>query len=470
MNDSSTRHIFTVLGLALLLLLGASVLPWSTLTDNRIKDFRLWEDLFPRDDESRQLMADNSSVDPELLVLEQEMSEQAGDIVPADTLENDMVAWIPPMTEAPRCEGHVVIENYSAEPALARFKSALAQADSRPVRIAVVGDSFIEGDIFTQDLRRLLQERYGGAGVGYLCIHSDLPGFRRTVRQSCSGWKLHNILNQGRSDTIRNFSSEFAVSQDNASTTFNGTNFSAGTAAWSRSKAVFIARDTASVTLEIDGESRVFTLEPSARPQSIELDGNTTSLKIKDLTPGLLSLGVYLDGATGVSVDCISNRGSSGLNLRQVKARNAQAVAYDLIILEFGINALTAEQTNYASYTIGIRKSIEHLKELFPDADILLMGIADRGSKVNGVVKSLPTCNAMTDAQRKAAHETGICFYDIRAAQGGENAVVDWRSRGLVNADYIHLNHKGGAALAEEFVTGLLLSLEPNTLSSNELP
>ena len=36
----------------------------------------------------------------------------------------------------------------------------------RPVRIAVLGDSFIEGDILTADLREKLQQAYGGGGAG----------------------------------------------------------------------------------------------------------------------------------------------------------------------------------------------------------------------------------------------------------------------------------------------------------------
>lgn len=36
----------------------------------------------------------------------------------------------------------------------------------RPVRIAVLGDSFIEGDILTADLRERLQQAYGGGGAG----------------------------------------------------------------------------------------------------------------------------------------------------------------------------------------------------------------------------------------------------------------------------------------------------------------
>ena len=37
---------------------------------------------------------------------------------------------------------------------------------NRPVRIAYFGDSFIEGDILTSNLRELFQQHFGGSGVG----------------------------------------------------------------------------------------------------------------------------------------------------------------------------------------------------------------------------------------------------------------------------------------------------------------
>ena len=50
------------------------------------------------------------------------------------------------------------MEDYSPDGnGLKRFKSALAQAGNRVVRIAFLGDSYIEGDIFTQDVREKLR-------------------------------------------------------------------------------------------------------------------------------------------------------------------------------------------------------------------------------------------------------------------------------------------------------------------------
>lgn len=61
------------------------------------------------------------------------------------------------------------------------------------VRIAVFGDSFIEADIFTADLREMLQKRYGGCGVGFVTITSMTSGFRPTVRHSFGGWSSHAV-------------------------------------------------------------------------------------------------------------------------------------------------------------------------------------------------------------------------------------------------------------------------------------
>lgn len=474
MNDpsGSTRHILIILGTALVLLFGASLVSWSDLTGDRIKDFNLLADLLPQTERQRTTTGDGalSGADPHLAELEAELNAEQAESGSQDASQSEdsdagtpavrEEEYIPSHSEAPKIDGHVVIENYTGGPTLEKFSDALARAAERPVRVAIFGDSFIEGDIFSQDVRRLLQEQYGGKGAGYLCVHSEMPGFRNSVRQSSSGWDLRSILNMHRNDSIHTVTGEYAISRSGATATFRGNSDISTLASWNRSRAVFLAPDTAHVTMETDGDSRTFTLHPSSVPQTIEIDGTTSMLKIKDVTPGITCLGVYLDGEHGVSVDCISNRGSSGLNLRQARRSNSHVVDYDLIILEFGINAMSEQQTNYNSYGIGMKRVIEHIKELFPDADILMFGIADRGSKVNGVVRSLPVCAAMTKAQRDAARDTRIHFYDLRAAQGGENAIVSWRERGLVNADYIHLNHKGGKVMAQEFVTGLLLSID----------
>lgn len=130
-------------------------------------------------------------------------------------------------------------------------------------------------------------------------------------------------------------------------------------------------------------------------------------------------------------------------------------VDYDLIIMEYGINALSEKQTEYSAYRKVMTQVAKHLKACYPNADIVLLGIGDRGVKKNGQVQSIPTAPAMVKAQRDAARDAGILFWDTREAMGGEGAIINWRELKLVNGDYIHLNGNGGARLAEEFVKSL---------------
>ena len=61
-------------------------------------------------------------------------------------------------------------------------------------RIAFFGDSFIEGDIFCADVRNLLQDQFGGNGVGFVPITSEVAQFRNTIGHSFTGFRSHSIV------------------------------------------------------------------------------------------------------------------------------------------------------------------------------------------------------------------------------------------------------------------------------------
>ncbi|MCH5325791.1 MAG: hypothetical protein J1E29_01145, partial [Duncaniella sp.] len=95
----------------------------------------------------------------------------------------------------------------------------------------------------------------------------------------------------------------------------------------------------------------------------------------------------------------------------------------------------------------------------YPRADILVMGVGDRGEKRGGSVVSMSTAPAMITAQRDAARRAHCLFWDTREAMGGEGAVVEWSAAGDINKDYIHMTHKGGARLARQLFNAIQHSL-----------
>ncbi|PKL81788.1 MAG: hypothetical protein CVV24_13420, partial [Ignavibacteriae bacterium HGW-Ignavibacteriae-3] len=69
---------------------------------------------------------------------------------------------------------------------LSYFFDALKNSKSKTVRIAHYGDSAIEGDLITADLRESFQSKFGGNGVGWLGITSQDITFRQTTKHSFS--------------------------------------------------------------------------------------------------------------------------------------------------------------------------------------------------------------------------------------------------------------------------------------------
>lgn len=470
-KGSPTLIILLALGLVVAL----SQLPLSRWSGGMVKDFSLFSDILreaPLDSTSAEAdSTDLSGIDPELLaVMKQEEKARAEEmkrvtdpVNAGDSILSQPIDTIIHPVKAPRQGELVIIEDYSpSQNGLVQLRHALSQGGM--ARIAVVGDSYIEGDIFTQDLRNLLQETYGGEGVGYVSMHTDFPGFRRTVRQGGSGWETY-LADKKAERRYLDLAEQYAVPTGNANATYRGTDAYGTTRSWSRSRFLFIAPDDALISVKTAGgewEQRNITGSDSV--QCIEMTGNTNDFALRTSSTSLVGLGVWLDGERGVSVDCMSSRGFSGITLTRISSslcrQMAATIDYNLIILEFGINAMSAKQTNYSVYSNRMVDVINHVRLCYPRADILVMGVGDRGEKRGGVVCSMATATSMISAQRDAARRAQCLFWDTREAMGGEGAVVEWSDAGLINKDYIHMTHKGGARLARALFEALQHDLQ----------
>ena len=87
--------------------------------------------------------------------------------------------------------GMTCIEDYSDSTmrGMTRFYQALDELAKAPHSgsYCLFQQLLIEADILTADLREMLQQKYGGCGVGFVTITSMTSGFRPTVRHSFSG-------------------------------------------------------------------------------------------------------------------------------------------------------------------------------------------------------------------------------------------------------------------------------------------
>ncbi|MCM1441854.1 MAG: GDSL-type esterase/lipase family protein [Roseburia sp.] len=457
--------------LTVALLIGASFVPWEKITAGRVKGFSLWSDLVDAGtDSNEEQFNDAAPIDPKLaeLMAEETTPAERSSTETTDTIVVDTLRAI----EEPRplyvvrrdtTTGIVSIEDYSADSnGLERLRLALTYRGHG--RIAVVGDSYIEGDIFTQDLRSKLQSDLGGSGVGYMGLHSDFPGFRRSVRQSGSGWRVHEIGKKGSVTDYEPLAEHYYTPEAEATATYKATDKVANASSWNVSRLLLIAPNGGTVSVTTDLGTKEFHLDAVRDSvQSIDVIGATARATFKTSEPSIVALGAWLESSGGIGVDCMSSRGFSGLTLEEINPLLSQQMSkyidYQLIVLEFGINAMSPGQKNFNVYRRAIVRVVEHLRQCYPGADFLIMGIGDRGEKRGGEVRSMASVAYMIDAQRHAAAEAGCMFWDTREAMGGEDAIVEWTRQGLTNKDYIHMTHKGGERLATEFYNALMEKL-----------
>lgn len=468
---------FIIVLVAVLIVGGISYLPLEQITDGKMKNFNLLADIFdaPTDTVAAPAADATEGIDPELaeamrqgeilpVQVEEEVDTTSAKVsaatVPSATANVQaapVIDTIVMQTKPARVGSLVQIEDYtSSQGGLRRLRSAVNSG--RLARIAVIGDSYIEGDIMTQDLRDQLQSAYGGSGVGYMNMFSEFPGFRRSVKQSGKGWTEFAASKKGGSEQYYGISEHYFKPSGTGSAEYKGTSSLQHTSRWDMSKFLFIAPQGGSIKAKIGEEWKSFDVEASPAVQCISIPGSTAQFAVETSSP-IIALGVWLDANKGVSVDCMSSRGYSGITLTKVSPaltrQMSKYVDYDLIILEFGINAMSAGQKDYKVYANRMVGVVNHVRNCYPNADILIMGVGDRGEKSGGTVKSMAAGNYMISAQRDVARRTHTLFWDTKEAMGGENAIVEWSKNGMANKDYIHLTHKGGKQLATELTNAI---------------
>ena len=447
-NKNKTGKVVLIAVIALAVVFGVSFIPLEKWSGGRVKDFSLFRDILPDSLLSSDGGDSVEQIDPELLKAQQQASAVAAQLDEnGQPIYNDsIISDVKPT----RVGDMTVIEDYTVgEVGLYHMKKALQEG--RLARMTVLGDSYIEGDIFTQNLRENLHAVYGGCGTGYMSMHSDFPGVRRSVTQGGEGWIEYSAAKKCDHKYV-GVSEHYYMPKGNALATYKGVTALKHVDQWNVSQFLFIAPESTTIMVKTTADWVEYPVTGSPDVQSITVEGLTGEFDVRTSSRKLVALGVWLDGIKGVSVDCMSSRGYSGVTLSKVSVelcrQMAKYVDYDLIVLEFGINAMTSKQTDYTIYANKLVEVINHVRRCYPSADILLMGIGDRGEKVAGSVKSMRSAPYMVQAQRDAARRAQCLFWDTRDAMGGDDAIVRWSSEGKANKDYIHLTHKGGADLA----------------------
>ena len=357
------------------------------------------------------------------------------------------------------------IEDYSlGHIGLQRFFAALKNRRelNRPVRVAFLGDSFIEGDIMVADFRSGMQKEFGGRGVGFVPVTSVAAQFRPTVEQRASGWTTWSMLTDHEHGyTLSGMM--FEANEENASIHVKTTKRYPELQTFSSLKLIYEQNKNTEMRLVCNASAD--TLQEMLPATSIvtqyELEGMFTEADFTfKNTPEFRALGVAMEDHSGIVVDNFSLRGNSGMILERLDVSRCQALnkirPYDLIVLQYGLNVVSDSVMNYGWYSSRMVKVINHIQLCFPEADILMLGVSDRSRQDDGEFETMPAVLALLHAQRQAAKKAGVPFWNVFGAMGGENSMVRFVELNWASKDYTHLSFRGGREIADALLKALL--------------
>lgn len=358
----------------------------------------------------------------------------------------------------------IPIEDFDSLPhsSFDRFCRKMAAGDSL-VRIAFLGDSFVEADILTADLRELFQTKYGGCGAGFAPMATPLTRYRPTIKSAWEGWSAHNIMQYNRTEEPAKsrfpFSGWISRPTNGVSITWSATSARQHLDSCHVARLHFISRSNARLEVSVNEQKpQSYIFEASEQLQEIVVEDpaiSSLTLRVVSGAQGFLGYGVVFEGDSGVVLDNYSVRSNNGRAMLwsspEINSQIDEAVGgYDMVILQYGLNIMQSGVVHYTNYGAQVELMIAFARECFPAAAIVVMGVSDRWVKENGEYRQMiAESTALTSYQREAAQNQGVCFWNTCAAMASQGGMKCFVEQGLAAKDHTHINAKGGAKIAQ---------------------
>jgi len=466
MNKIARTFIFV--GLVVVILLAMHLLPTLNVGDTELRHVNILSDVLPEVYQQRDGIDVIPKPEPPKPIVPRATATtgltdtSVSGSQPATKVQLDTTAAMPVVSSD-------LIADYSEGKAggLAHFYHKLAHPSSdRPVRIAYYGDSFIEGDILTGDLRELLQSRFGGSGVGWVDCDDHLKGFRQTVKRKAVGFTAHEVVKKPFNHQCEGIAQRYFVPGENSRLWITGVKAKKHLDTWQQAIFYFRTEEGFTVTPYVNGDT--LPDEHIAGSTAVQKLAHTrsamhsTGYRLNDIGHATYVYGVALESKQGVVLDNFSMRGSAGYTLAKIPLQTlhefAQLRPYDLIILHFGLNVANekAHAANYKAYISRMQQAVEHLRAAFPEASVLIVSMPDRDQRTDAGIRTINGVESLVAYQQILASNCHVAYFNLFSAMGGRESMKRMVDKGLANKDYTHLTFNGGRHIAKIIYDGLM--------------
>jgi len=348
------------------------------------------------------------------------------------------------------------------------FFEALKKAKTEKIRVAHFGDSAIEGDLVTADIRENLQKKFGGNGVGFISITSQDIQFRQTTKHSFSdNWNEASLYGSNPDRLPLGISGEiFVPKTPNAWVQYETTTSYPYLKSFNTARLFYSNAKSYAVNYSFDNEAKKSAkLESGNQIHELVFKTPKDAKKLRIEAPNkdqAYFYGTLLENGNGIYVDNFPLRGNTGVDLNHLsvdvlKEFNAM-LNYKLIILQFGLNAAGSVKSNYSWYEREMVNVINKLKEAFPNTSILMLSVHDKSMKRGTQFVTDPSILKLLKTQIDIAKATDIAFWNLFEAMGGKDSMPNWVNSNppMAFKDYIHFNDQGAKKVADLLSDALL--------------
>ena len=465
-NSNANIRIASFTLLVILGLVGLGFMPSFKIFGMDLERIDILSEL--RAEESIEEAANSHIADFELL----DMQLEAAEVI--DTLPEPIPVryeWV--VSSAPRCNrtnlrsedirptssSIVDFEDFDTL-ATTRFDHFIEKlATGQDVRIAFMGDSFVEGDIVTCDLREELQSRFGGRGAGFIPADIPFATVRKSIKRTSTNWKTYSVMKSKEApEDVRErlfISGYLAEGGAGATTRWQSTNSHASLDSCTQARILLISRDTSRVEVLLgDSLRNEFMIAGDERVREIFVEGAVDDIRMRVVEGSVMCYGASLEGNGGVTVDNFSVRSNNGHAIfgtsATVNRQIDEFVGYDLVVLQYGLNIMQQGQRVYAKYRDQVRDMIAYAERCFPNAAILVVGVSDRWVKnaETNAYEPIGSVDALTKYQRAAADSCNVVFWETSRVMQNLGGMPAFVSNGWAAKDYTHINYAGGKRIA----------------------
>jgi lysophospholipase L1-like esterase len=332
----------------------------------------------------------------------------------------------------------------------------LENGDTNQVSILHIGDSHIQADFLTREVRKSLQLKFGNAGRGLVfplkAAGTNEPADYRSTTNT--GWTVAKINSQNRNPEpglsgISMFSGESGAYFDVTTTNHDELDYAFDQVT------LIHPKDSLQFDCRFTHAPDKFGYLMSARP--MEPGEITTSVRFQQPTnyvriqaeqteigqssmaingvilqnskPGVLYSSVGINGAH------FSDYNSSPLFYRQIKVLKP-----DLVIISLGTNEGANIKVTEEEIITSVSTMVQSIRIVNPETCILIATPADdyfRKKYKN------PYLEAVHRALVKSAEQEGVACWDMYSISGGFGSCTEWRKAGMLQKDGVHYNKQG---------------------------